>query len=861
MFRLSWRLILARSERAVLLIIGVLIVSGAYGLLLSAVETTQVIVDEELAQYWHTTYDLLIRPTGSKSPIEMKYGLVQANHLNALNGGITLAQYETIKEIPGIEVAAPIAMIGYFNLFFVSPVAVACESPGFYRLENVIKTNDGVQTYQVGGREFFYCAENDGKFFHLFESPFYNMLQGSIHGVTTQPNETAWPQVTVFRLPVLLAAIDPEQEDRLVQLEQAIVQGQFLNVLEEADTIPLILNTNSYVNFTLETVWKRLDLVWNNEALKTVQAGEGEAYLSKLPAETLQHWLFEGEKAYQEALASLNDHRDWINSISALPGGLVYQEIPLTPGINGPVFQVTPYESGIYSGGLIAVFMPLDTITAENTTMEMRFRQTGIGSGRGGSLPFVIQGEYDIERLARPALVAEVPLETYYPPTVTLRYDPAGKPVPPQTILPTFSDTGYIVSPPLALTTLEAGARLSFAPEKPISAIRVKVAGIETFTPEAQIRIEQIAAEIIQRTGLEVDITVGSSPRRVLTFIPGEGSVEPVGYVEEGWVEKGISYRIGREVKRVNIWLFSVMLLVSGLYILNTSLMSTLARAREIAIQKALGWRSSFVFRMVLMEGGLIGFIAGSLGVGFAFVLATGLGLHMPLQKTLWIIPLGLGLCLIGNLLPATLAARIRPALIISRGEMSESPFTLPGFSLPGYALRQVWARKTRTFIAILTISVATALVTVFLGSIWFARSYLFGTFLGESILVHIGGFHFLAAGISLVIAGFATSDVLLMAVAERRREVGILKAIGWRNRYVFTLFLWEAVGLAGISGLLGWTIGAGVSWFAYHPTLPVLLTLLVPSLLIPVFVSLISAVYPARRATQIPPAEAMRYE
>jgi len=497
----------------------------------------------------------------------------------------------------------------------------------------------------------------------------------------------------------------------------------------------------------------------------------------------------------------------------------------------------------------------------ESSTQEMRFRQTGAGTGQGGYLPFVIQGEYDVERLARPAMVAEAPLETYYPPLVTLRYDPSGKPVPPQAICPTFSDTGYVVSPPLALTTLQAGARLSFTPEKPISAIRVRVAGVNQFTPEAQSRIEQVAAEIIQRTGLDVDVTVGSSPRRIMVYVPGDGRVAPVGFVEEGWVQMGISYRIANEVKRVNVWLFSTMLLVSGLYILNTSLMSTLGRVSDIAIQKALGWRSSAVFQLVLVGGALTGLVAGCLGLGLALALTMAFNLHISVQKALWIVPLGLGLCLGGNLLPALLAARIPPVLVIGRGETSGTHLPLPGLSLPALALRQVWGRKARSFIASLTIAAATALVTLFLGATSHTRGYLSGTFLGEYILVHIGGFHYLVAGISLLIAGFATSDVFLMAVAERRREVGILKAIGWQDRDVFTLFLWEAVGLAALSGMLGWIIGGVVFWSTYHPPLPVLISLLPPSLLVPIFVSLVASVYPARQAARVPPAEAMCYE
>ena len=174
MLRLIWKIILARRERTLLLALGVLIVSGTYGLLLSAVETTKLIVDKDLSQSWRTTYDILVRPAGSRSAIEEQYGLVQANHLNELNGGITLAQYKAIAAMPNVEVAAPIAMLGYFNLVFQSPLDVDCK-PGFYKLENSVLTDDGFHRVQTFGREFFYCADTGGNFFHLFDSPYYNI--------------------------------------------------------------------------------------------------------------------------------------------------------------------------------------------------------------------------------------------------------------------------------------------------------------------------------------------------------------------------------------------------------------------------------------------------------------------------------------------------------------------------------------------------------------------------------------------------------------------------------------------------------------------------------------------------------------
>ncbi len=876
MFRFIWRTILGRRERSMLLVLGVLIVSVAFGLLLGAVQTTQITVDEDLAQYWRTTYDILVRPTGVRSPIEDRYGLVQANHLSNLPGGISLAQYEAIKAMPGVEVAAPIAMLGNFKLMFHAPLDVTCE-PGFYRLSNQVVTDDGLQQYLTEGAEYFYCADAGGPIMHLYNTPQYNLLVSMFYGFGTTPNEAPWFEKTVYKLPVLLAAVDPEQERRLLALDKAMVEGEYIHDLESLQDggvstmidpngsvttrptgdIPLIVNARSYVSFTLQTEWDRLELSFSPDILDEVKANEDA--LRGLPTAIVQQWSFAGDEAYRAALEMVRDAdlRMTVNGLNALPGGLAYEEIELLEENAGPALKAVPLGSGLSTGGIIVINMPLTAFTP-----EMRFRETGLGSGLGGDLPFLLQGTYDIERLPRPDAVSEVPLETYFPPRVVLRYDADGEPTSQTYLGPTFSDAGYITSPPLALTTLEAGSHLNFqSMEAPISAIRVRVEGVNALTSETREKIVMVAAAIIEETELTVDITVGSSPRRALVYLSGSEDIPPAGYVEEGWVQKGINYTIGREIKHINVVLFGVMLVVAGLYMLNTSAISTLARRQELALLKAIGWRTVTVLGTLLAEGLFVGIVSGGLGLGIALILARALSLDMPIKRAFLILPIAVVLTLLGTLAPAVIASRASPAQALRQGEIRRTVLPLSVFSLPGYAWRQAARRPIRAALVVLTTSVAASLFTLFLAIVWRAQGYLSGTLLGEFVLLRIDPFHFIIAAVSLIVAGFATADVLLIGVIERRREVGMLKAIGWQDRFVFRLFLWEAEALALTGGSLAWLLTMAAYWYLYRALPLWLIALLLPALLVPAVVSLIAAIYPARLAASVPPAVAMRYE
>ncbi len=88
-----------------------------------------------------------------------------------------------------------------------------------------------------------------------------------------------------------------------------------------------------------------------------------------------------------------------------------------------------------------------------------------------------------------------------------------------------------------------------------------------------------------------------------------------------------------------------------------------------------------------------------------------------------------------------------------------------------------------------------------------------------------------------------------------------MLKAIGWQDRFVFRLFLWEAEALALTGGSLAWLLTMAAYWYLYRALPLWLIALLLPALLIPAVVSLIAAIYPARLAASVPPAVAMRYE
>jgi len=128
---------------------------------------------------------------------------------------------------------------------------------------------------------------------------------------------------------------------------------------------------------------------------------------------------------------------------------------------------------------------------------------------------------------------------------------------------------------------------------------------------------------------------------------------------------------------------------------------------------------------------------------------------------------------------------------------------------------------------------------------------------------------------LALIVASLGIINTLVMAILERRREIGILKALGASDRDVRSLFFAEA-GVMGLLGgilgvLIGWLIGAGMTFgtnvYLARQDLPAIQISSVPwwmvagAIAFSIVVSLAAGLYPASRAARLNPVEALRYE
>jgi putative ABC transport system permease protein len=119
-------------------------------------------------------------------------------------------------------------------------------------------------------------------------------------------------------------------------------------------------------------------------------------------------------------------------------------------------------------------------------------------------------------------------------------------------------------------------------------------------------------------------------------------------------------------------------------------------------------------------------------------------------------------------------------------------------------------------------------------------------------------------ASISLLVGGIGIMNIMLVTVTERTREIGIRKAIGARDRDILRQFLFEAILMSAIGGVIG--VGAGVGAAKALSAMTNFITVIEPhnvvmAMLFAAGVGIFFGYYPARRAAQLNPIDALRYE
>lgn len=560
---------------------------------------TKLAVENSIAEHGRGTYDILIRPSSSRSNVEKKLGMVEENYIGDSKGGISIKEWEKIKQNPSIEVAAPVASIGYFSGKKLTVEFPKLDDPTRYTFE--FYTTDGQKEYPISKTQNLVYFEES--------------IPGYIEYLKVIPGETAVGAIMDVMLPAtyhLLSAIDIESEQKLTKVD-------YSELKKDVNPHDLEMITKNIGDIPIIKVIQREDI--NIPIMMKLKVDKLDInvsdYRGKLGISD-QEWLMSAnDKNKEDVMAELIKLKAITTSeynLDLTSFQKPFDGTALKINNDFKVELATDFASDRGETSIYYIAEKLQYNTSEKG-LNVSIVENGsppsykILKKKGESLyestpPFLIEQVGTFSPINEKNNLTSSPLGIYATSKIETEQ---GKILKPTTVPGSF-----IPQPTGGLITLES-AEIIKGPE-PIDAIRVRVAGISKYNKEAQQKIEKIATKLLQ-DGYEVDIVAGSS------FKNATLEVEGIGKVIAPWTTLGVAQELEESWNGLTFLttiLFATFVLV---WFVSRLLFEKGTLEKEDELLTILGWSHERIIRRNYLEQYFLLFIAFILSISFMAIL------------------------------------------------------------------------------------------------------------------------------------------------------------------------------------------------------------------------------------------------
>jgi putative ABC transport system permease protein len=924
-FRLAWSQLRFRAVRLIALLAGMLLATTAFTVLTAASRTVQLRTVGTVSAHFVPAYDILVRPKGSRTGLETQTDTVQPNFLSGIYGGITMAQYRQIASIPGVQVAAPIAMVGYTLLVaqLSSPLPAADFSrsgPQLYRSTTTWVSEEGTSRVTQPS-SFVYVTPQplsaDVQTPYLPDAQLPDGTSVSIcpedatlepgvdpFGVAAQSDCTAWSKANGYGpaagpspgpspanpgydvdwvIPVLIAAVDPVAEARLDGLNHAVISGHYLaeNAGHAAGSaaFPVLASSVSGLDESAVTQLAALSTPASPPSMTASWITQQET----APGQVIATSTTTAHQAYQQLLAALASKAP----AAAFGGGSVQYAGKIQTASNGPVsvpaeWSVGPTSYRRSGSGTLAPRLTRNPAStwytggdqvASMDDADNQYRSVSVHAPARtnfSSLPARPQlvGIFNPAKINEFDPLSRVPLGAYEPVAAVPANPAADRALRGSDLLPNQNLGGYVSQPVDLVTTLSALPATEnegyYGSKLPLS------------DPISVVRVrvagvrgpDPVSLERMREVAQQIELRTGLDVDIVAGSSPSPTTIDlPAGK----FGQPPLTLTEDWVKKGVAIAILTAidkdsLVLFTLILMVCVLFVANSASAAIRGRRRELGVLACLGWTRPRLFTAVLGELAG---IGLAAGLL-GAAAALPLSSAVGLraSPGRAALAVPIGVAVAVIAGLI-PAWLAARAEpvASVRPPVLGvrRARQPGgiTALAAVNVLRTpgRAAVGAVSLAVGVTALTI-LAAVTFAfRGVVVGSLLGNAVAVQVRGVDYVAVTATVALGILAVADVVFLNIRERAPELATIRAFGWRETALSRLVITEGA-VIGLAGSLAGAVLGLAAAAVFAGQLPATLYLIAAAAVAGgLLVTIAAAVLPAQALRRLPAAQLLAEE
>ncbi|MGC4152806.1 MAG: ABC transporter permease [Propionicimonas sp.] len=700
-------------------------------------------------------------------------------------------------------------------------------------------------------------------------------------------------------VPLQVAAIDPEAEATLLGVDETVTAGRYLTATDawvhgingEPETddpedwlwrppyAPALLAGSLEADYQLAFAFELLPEQATEDFLATPSDQDAISVVTRAAAERSLAGrvitapdLYDGFLAQNPPSDGLSDRADgWEQAIRFTqvfrPGEVEFEPgTPLRPVALEPASRLTAPQN--YPPRTVAdtAFRAVQVTAGTDSGGIESISPCEDGNQCWSGVLLNVVGLFDPARIQQEAELGSVPLEEYTAARLVAADDASREAIGADVLRSDLNLAGYSQLPPSILISLNSlplldATRLKLPLDAPVSAVRVRVAGVAGLDRTSRERVRLVAERIQQTTGLDVDITIGSSQTAQRVELPATALGVPALNLDELWSQKGVAIAVTEALDTKSLLLFALILASSALTVAVSANAAVQARRRELGTLACLGWSPGRLRREVLLELTLIGAGAGVLGALVAWPLALVLQVAFDGARAASAVPIAVALTLLAGLPAIRAAGRIAPIDALRPPVLQAGRRSRPVGSALALGARQLLRRPGRLAMGAIAVGIAAASITLLASIVVAFQGAVVGTFLGDAVALQVRAPDLIAAGCLTLLGVVAVATIGFLGIIEDATSYAALQAVGWRDASLGGALATQAALIGAVGGVAGGALGIGLVAWLVGDLNPATLTVAAAAAAFLILLAIAASLAPAAWLRRLPVARILAEE